>query len=158
MERVTENINMKDVAGENIRFANFAGAEIPPYNPAGARNFCIDILDEAFAQELHDAGWNVKFDTKEREDGIQYPPMLKVNVKYSDVAKPRVMMEQVQSNGDVKQVWLNEDTIGDLDDMEIIKIKEIDIRPYNWEVRGNTGVSAYLKAMRVEVARDMFAD
>lgn len=158
MSRVEHNINFKDIPGEHVRFKNFSGSEQPPYNPAGARNFCIDILDDEFATELSDEGWNVKFDTKEREDGRQYPPNLKINVKYSDVGRPRVMMEQTQSNGEVKQIWLDQNTIGDLDDMEIIRIKEIEIRPYNYDVRGSQGVSAYLKAMRVEVARDMFAD
>lgn len=158
MARVDHNINFKDIPGEHIRFRNFSGAEQPPYNPAGARNFCIDILDEEFAAKLSEEGWNVKYDTKEREDGMHYPPNLKINVKYSDVGRPRVMMEQVQSNGEVKQVWLDQNTIGDLDDMEIIRVKEIEVRPYNYDVRGSQGVSAYLKAMRVEVARDMFAD
>lgn len=155
---VNNNINIKDIPGDSIRFANFSGVEVPPYNPAGARNFCIDILDEDFAHQLSDEGWNIKFDTKEREDGMHYPPMLKINVKYGERSRPRVMMEQEQTNGEIKQVWLDDSTIGDLDDMEIIRIKEIEIRPYNWELRGETGVSAYLKAMRVEVARDMFAD
>lgn len=152
--RVERTLNFKDIDGRNIRFANFGGKEIPPYNPAGKRNFCVDILDEAFAQELAAEGWNIRFDTKEREDGMHFPPNLKIEISFNDkVPHPRIMMEQ----GGAK-VWLDEQTLGDLDAMEIIRIVEMEIRPYNWEVRGSHGVSAYLSKMRVEVARDMFCD
>lgn len=144
---------MSDIPGNCIRFANFAGMEIPPYNPAGKRNFCIDILDEEFAKQLAETGWNIRYDNKERPDGVVYPPNLKVEIKYTDRSRPRIMMEQ-----EGNKVWLDEQTLGDLDDMEIIRIKDIEIRPYNWEIRGETGVTAYLKAMRIEVARDMFCD
>lgn len=153
-KRVERNIHFTDIDGRGIRFANFSGKEIPPYNPAGKRNFCVDILDPDFAKELADEGWNVRFDNKEREDGKQYPPNLKIEISYNDkVPHPRIMMEQAGN-----KVWLDESTIGDLDAMEIIRIIEMEVRPYNWEVRGSRGVSAYLSKMRIEVARDMFCD
>lgn len=154
--RVERVLNFKDISGHNIRFANFAGREVPPFNPAGKRNFCVDILDPGFAEELAREGWNIRYDKNEQriDEGAAFPPNLKIEIGFNDkVPHPRIMMEQAGN-----KVWLNEETLGDLDEMEIIRIVEMEIRPYNWNVRGETGVSAYLSKMRVEVARDMFCD
>lgn len=152
-KKVEEHIFMENLDGSQIRFRNFAGREQPPYNPAGKRNFSVDILDEEYARKLAEDGWNVKF-SEPNEDGTVYPPRLSVNVSYKiDNLQPRIMMEQAGN-----KVYLNEQTVGDLDTMEILTVKAIEIRPYNWEVSGNTGVTAYLDKMRVEVARDIFCD
>lgn len=153
VKRVEEHINLENVPGEAIRFPNFSGIEKPPFNPAGKRNFCIDIPDEAFARKLSEDGWNIKF-SEPNEDGYVYPPRLTVQIGYKIPSlQPKVMMEQAGN-----KVYLDERTIGDLDSMEIICIKAIEIRPYNWDNGTNQGVTAYLDKMRVEVARDIFCD
>lgn len=148
---VRDNIVIENIPGSCIKFKNFRGLE-QRYNPAGSRNFSLEIDDIDFAHKLEDDGWTIKWDTKEREDGHQYPPTLKVKVKFGDYP-PRIMMEQAGN-----KVWLNEDTVGDLDNMEIIDIKAIEIRPYNYDINGSVGTAAYLDKLRVEVARDMFCD
>lgn len=156
MNRVERILNIRDIDGRNIRFINFEGKEIPPFNPRGKRNFCIDILDPAFAEELSAEGWNIRYDKNEQRiaEGNTYPPNLKIEVSYNDkVPHPRIMLEQAGN-----KVWLDENSVGTLDDLEIIRIVEMEVRPYNWEVRGETGVTAYLSKMRIEAARDMFCD
>ena len=151
--RIEEHLFFENIPGASVRFANFSGVEIPPYNPAGKRNFSIDILDEELAKKLSKDGWNIKF-SEPNEDGVAYPPRLTVQVGYKiEQLKPRVMMEQGGN-----KVYLDEHTIGDLDAMEIIRVKAIELRPYNWDNGQSAGVTAYLVAMRVEVARDMFCD
>lgn len=153
MAKVDNHIFLENVPGSSIHFANFSGIERPPFNPKGKRNFAVDILDEELAKQLFNDGWNVKFSEPD-EDGVAYPPRLTVQISYKNESlQPKVMMEQAGN-----KVYLNEETIGDLDNMEIINVKAIEIRPYNWEVNGNTGVTAYLDKMRVEVARDIFCD
>lgn len=153
MAKVDQHIFLENVPGESIRFTNFAGIERPPFNPAGKRNFSVDILDPALADQLHADGWNVKFSEPD-EDGHVYPPRLTVQISFKNPSlQPKVMMEQAGN-----KVYLNEQTIGDLDNMEILNVKAIELRPYNWEVGGNSGVTAYLDKMRVEVARDIFCD
>lgn len=153
MNKVKDHIYLENVPGENLRFLNFRGIEIPPYNAKGQRNFWVDILDEELANKLASDGWNIKF-SEPSEDGRQYPPRIQVKVSFkNENMLPKIMMEQAGN-----KVYLNEETIGDLDDMEIIVVKAIEIRPYNWEVKGECGVSAYLDKMRIEVARDIFCD
>lgn len=156
--KVEEHIFLENVPGEALRFMNFRGMEQPPYNPKGKRNFSIDILDEGLAEQLAEDGWNIKF-SEPNEDGYIYPPRLTVqlNYKFENLA-PKIMMEQAGA-----KVYLNEDTVGDLDSMDILNIKAIDIRPYNWEIKKkdgtfDRGVTAYLDKMRVVVARDIFCD
>ena len=154
-KEIRSNVIFEDC---RIIFKNFAGIERPPYNAAGMRNFSVVIEDEDFARQLADDGWNVKFNEPD-EDGISYPPHLQVKLTYTSrsgkpVTPPRIMMEQAGT-----KVYLTEETVGQLDNMEIVNVKAIEIRPYNWQLQnGTSGVTAYLDKMRVEVARDIFCD
>ena len=55
-----------------------------------------------------------------------------------------------------KPVRLYEDTVKRLDEIDIIRAN-LDIRPYNWEVNGKTGVSAYLQSIEVFQDVDRFS-
>jgi hypothetical protein len=92
MKKVEEHIFLENLPGEAIRFPNFYGIENPPFNPAGKRNFNIDIADEDLARKLADDGWNIKF-SEPNEDGFVYPPRLKVQVsyKFANLA-PKIMV------------------------------------------------------------------
>lgn len=130
-------------------YRNFSG-EASKFNRAGDRDFSVVIPDPDLAQELRDRGWNVKI-KQPREDGDMPFMTMKVKVKFNDRG-PNVYLQ----SGDGKPVQLDEESIGNLDNVDIARV-ELDIRPYDWEVNGKAGRTAYLQSMLVVQDVDRFA-
>lgn len=129
-------------------YRNFAG-EQTQFNRAGDRNFHIIIDDPEVAQELIDNGWNVKI--KEPRDQDDTPFMhLPVKVKFNDRG-PNVYLESGRN-----MVKLDEESIGLLDNVDILSAS-LDIRPFDWEVQGKTGRTAYLQGGKITQDIDRFA-
>jgi hypothetical protein len=125
-----------------IIYRNFSGAP-SKFNREGDRDFSVVIPEQEMADELMERGWNVKIKPPRDEDDA--PLMyLKVKVKFTEFG-PNVYLD---TNG--KRNKLNEETIGIIDDIYIIPDGvSLDIRPYDWEINGKTGRTAYLKNMKV---------
>lgn len=132
-----------------IIYRNFAGRG-DKYNREGDRNFAVVIPDEEIANELTDRGWNVKIKPP-REDGDTPFMFLPVKVKFNDRG-PNVYLKTGNN-----QNRLDEESIGLIDNIDIIGV-DLDIRPYDWEVNGKQGRTAYLQSMRVIQDADRFAE
>ena len=132
-----ENVQMDNV---KICYRNFAGIG-DKFNREGDRNFGIIIDDQEIADALKEAGWNVKIKAP-REEGDMAFMVLPVKVKFNNRG-PAVYLK---SNGVMNR--LDEDSIGILDQVEISNV-DLDIRPYDWEIRGEKGRTAYLQAICV---------
>ena len=130
-----------------IIFRNFRG-EASKYNNEGNRNFALIIPNEEMAEELTKRGWNVKIKPPRDEDDTPFM-FLPVKVKFNNRG-PNIY---VQSAGNVKR--LTEETVGMLDEIDIQSV-DMDLRPYDWEVNGKEGRSAYLQAMNVIQNIDRF--
>ena len=76
---------------------------------------------------------------------------LPVKIKFNDRG-PNVYLVSGR-----KRVKLDEETIGLLDDIDILTVN-LDIRPYDWDVNGKTGRTAYLQSMEVVQVLDRFAE
>lgn len=131
-----------------IIYRNFAGRG-DKYNREGDRNFAVVIPDEEMANELSNLGWNVKIKPP-REDGDMPFMFLPVKVKFNDRG-PNVYLK----TGDV-QNKLDEESVGLLDNIDIIGV-DLDIRPFDWDVNGKQGRTAYLQSIRVVQDVDRFA-
>ena len=131
-----------------IIYRNFAGRG-DKYNREGDRNFAVVIPDEEMADELTNLGWNVKIKPP-REDGDTPFMFLPVKVKFND-RDPNVYLK----TGNV-QNKLDEESVGLLDNIDIISV-DLDIRPFDWDVNGKQGRTAYLKSIRVIQDVDRFA-
>lgn len=131
-----------------IIYRNFAGRG-SKYNREGDRNFAIVIPDQETANELIDAGWNVKIKPprNEDEDPFMYLP---VKVKFN-VNGPNAYLASGR-----KMTKLDDTTIGILDDVNISSV-DLDIRPFDWVVNDKTGRSAYLQSIKVTQRIDRFA-
>lgn len=131
-----------------IIFRNFRG-EASKYNRAGDRNFAVIIPDDKTVQELVEVGWNVNVKPP-REEGEKPLRYLRVKIKFND----RGPIIYLRTNGVTNR--LDEETIGMLDNVDIENV-DMDIRPYHWEVNGETGISAYLQSICVTQRVDRFA-
>ena len=139
---------LKDVVIEGARiFArNFKGEEIPPNNPRGRRNFCVELPID-LANEMAEEGWNVKWPG---EGAKRTLPFLPVAVSYENYP-PKIF--KITSHG---QTLLTEDMVAGLDDDEFANVDVI-IRPYSWNVNHNSGVKAYVKSMYVTIVENQLA-
>lgn len=132
-----------------IMYRNFRG-EARQYNNAGDRNFNL-VLTEEQAEEFINAGFRVR--VKPPRDGFEEPlrtMTVKVGYKYRP---PRVVIIDGH-----KKRELDEDTIDELDYMDIDRI-DMTIRPYYWSrPNGDSGVTAYLNSMFVTLVEDPYAE
>jgi hypothetical protein len=143
MERVEGTLLIEEA---RLLFRNFAGEE-GTYNAKGNRNFCV-VLPEETAQEMESDGWTIKRLTpREDDENPAGTPYVQVKVGYK-VRPPKVYM--ITSRG---RTLLGEDTISMLDWVEVLKCDLI-VAPYNWEVRGQAGVAAYLRTMYITIQED----
>lgn len=132
---VEENVVIENA---QIRFRNFSGTKTE-FNKAGNRQFSI-FLPKDTADALEEAGWYIKHKPP-RNEGDDPRNQLDVSVmfgKYPPIIK-LISHDGVES-------YLNEENVGILDTVDIDHAT-VEIRPYNWEVNGKTGVKAYVREL-----------
>ena len=131
-----------------IVYRNFSGTG-SKFNREGDRNFAVVIPDQDIADELVNRGWNVKIKPPRDEDDTPFM-FLPVKIKFNERG-PKVYLQ----SGD-KTVELDEESVDCLDDVDILCV-DLDIRPYDWEVNGKQGRTAYLQSIHVVQEVDRFA-
>lgn len=132
-----------------IIYRNFSG-EGSKFNREGDKNFSVFIDNMELANDLIEQGWNVKI-REPREEGGEPFAHLPVKVKFNDRG-PRIYLIT-----DNRRNKLDEESVAILDNIDIACI-DMDISPYDWEVNGKTGRTAYLHSMRVVQEVDRFAE
>jgi len=136
----------KQLLLEDVRiiFRNFEGRETQ-FNREGDRNFCV-VLPPHLVPMLVADGWNVKY-LQGREEGDEPTPILKASVKYK-YRPPQIFMISSRN-----KTPMDESNINVLD---WVAIKSVDmiLTPYTYSVRGETGISAYVKKMFVTIEED----
>lgn len=141
--------NILQIDDARIIFRNFSGAP-SKFNREGDRNFAVIIPEQEIADALIAEGWNVKIKPP-REDGDTPFMYLPVKIKFNDRG-PRVYLK---SGSNI--IRLDEESISCLDNVDIISV-DLDIRPYDWNVNGMEGRTAYLKSIQVTQEVDRFYD
>lgn len=132
-----------------IIYRNFSGRP-SKWNREGERNFSLVIDDPEIANKLLDEGWNVKIKAP-RDEGDSPFMHLTVKVKFNNRG-PNVYLKTGS-----KINRLDEESVSRLDNIDIQSI-DLDIRPYDWEVSGKTGRTAYLQSIYVTQEIDRFAE
>ena len=139
-----------EIDDARIIFRNFEG-RADTYNKKGDRNFSLVIPTEELAEELIAEGWNVKI--KSPRDGYDTPSMrLPVKVSFNEETGrgPKVILK---SGRNIRH--LDAESVSMLDTISIQSV-DMDIRPYDWNINGKTGRTAYLQAIWVTQKIDRF--
>lgn len=132
-----------------IIFRNFEGRG-DKFNREGDRNFSLLIEDPNTAEAMKREGWNVRI--KPGRDIDDEPFMrLPVKIKFTDYG-PKVYLWTGNRRNE-----LDEESIACLDNIDIESVN-LDIRPYDWEVNGRTGRTAYLQTIEVFQRVDRFQE
>ena len=143
------NVNNINIEGANIIWKNFSG-ERDKFNP-GKRGFSVVIDDAVMANELKQEGWNVKErPLQEGADQSEQEWTLPVKLNMNRYTQVWLIV------GNHKTL-LNEDTVAQLDVVDIVNC-DISIRPYEWEMSGRTGITAYVDSMYVTIRENKFAE
>ena len=131
-----------------IAYRNFSGVG-SKFNREGDRNFAVIIPDQEQADALINEGWNVKIKPPRDEDDSPFM-YLPVKIKFNDRGPNCYLATGTRINR------LDEESICCLDDVDILSV-DMDLRPYDWEVNGKTGRTAYLQSIKVTQEIDRFA-
>lgn len=131
-----------------IVYRNFSGVG-SKFNREGDRNFAVIIPDQEQADALINEGWNVKIKPPRDEDDSPFM-YLPVKIKFNDRGPNCYLATGTRMNR------LDEESICCLDDVDILSV-DMDLRPYDWEVNGKTGRTAYLQSIKVTQEIDRFA-
>ena len=143
------NVNNINIEGATIIWKNFSG-ERDKFNP-GKRGFSVVIDDEVMADELKQEGGNVKErPLQEGADPSEQEWTLPVKLNMNRYTQVWLIV------GNHKTL-LNEDTVAQLDVVDIVNC-DISIRPYEWEMSGRTGITAYVDSMYVTIRENKFAE
>ena len=143
------NVNNINIEGATIIWKNFSG-ERDRFNP-GKRGFSVVIDDAAMADELRQEGWNIKErPLQEGADPSEQEWTLPVKLNMNRYTQVWLIV------GNHKTL-LNEDTVAQLDVVDIVNC-DISIRPYEWEMSGRTGITAYVDSMYVTIRENKFAE
>lgn len=138
-----------EIEDARIIYRNFEGVS-SKFNREGDRNFAVIVPNDEIKDILVEAGWNVKIKPPRDEEDTPFM-FIPVKVKFNN----RGPAAYLRSGETVTR--LNEETIGILDEIDIQSVS-MDLRPYDWDVNGKTGRTAYLQAIDVIQNIDRFGD
>lgn len=143
------NVNNINIEGAIVIWKNFSG-ERDKFNP-GKRGFSIVIDDAVMAEELRNEGWNVKDrPLQEGADPSEQEWTLPVKLNMNRYTQVWLIV------GNHKTL-LDENTVAQLDVIDFVNC-DISIRPYEWEMGGRTGITAYVDSMYVTIRENKFAE
>lgn len=140
MEIIFAQDGTLQIKGARITYRNFSG-EGSKFNREGDRNFVVIIPSQDIADALLERGWNVKIKAP-RVEGEEPFMYMKVKVAFTDWGPHAYLISGNNKNK------LDEESISILDRISIANA-DMHLRPYDWEVQGRTGRTAYLKAIQV---------
>lgn len=153
MEKQNDFIGDLIIRDCKIDYRNLSGTK-NEYNPNGARKFCVILDDEAVVNRMKGDGWNIKPYKPNREN---HAPEWKLEVEArwrnrEGEPLPKRLQPRIYILGR-KKTELGEEDVDQIDGANIDKVS-LTIRPRLWEMRGQSGIKAFVKNMYVYVTLD----
>ena len=143
------DVNNINIEGAIVIWKNFSG-ERDKFNP-GKRGFSVVIDDAVMADELRNEGWNVKDrPLQEGADPSEQEWTLPVKLNMNRYTQVWLIV------GNHKTL-LDENTVAQLDVVDFVNC-DISIRPYEWEMGGRNGITAYVDSMYITIRENKFAE
>lgn len=133
-----------------IMFRNFGG-RAGMFNEEGERSFLL-YLDPEKAEDMRAEGWNIK-KMKPREEGDIPQDYVSVAVEFDKGRPPRIVIitdltkKRTEVTGDDVEMLMQ------LDYANLVNV-DLSLNPYEWTVRENTGIKAYLKTAYITIEED----
>lgn len=131
-------------------YRNFSGKPTKFNRAGGSRSFCVKLNEEQ-AEWFKNQGFNIQEKINQRDPDAEITYVLSIKVSFK-VAPPNIIM--ISGNRGTR---LTESTISILD-MSEIQYADLTINPYEYDVNGRHGYSAYLRDMYVTIAEDPYAE
>lgn len=131
--------------GVRMRYRNFKG-EKGKYNAAGQRSVALEV-DPLMADDLTAKGFTIRETNPNPDyDDDDFEPVLYLPVKVRyDVRPPTIYL----ISDDVR-TYIDEASVAILDSVDPDSVDAI-VSPYDWELNGKTGTSAYLRELYVVI-------
>lgn len=144
--------NTLNLADQRIGFLNFEGRDPNGFNKEHARSFAIFLDDQNLIDDLVADGFNVKYpkplpDVDPAED--RRTPYLQVTVSNGPEVNYGVKVYLIEEEG-ARPTRIQNDNLDIIDTLNI-ESADIVINPYHWEVRGEKGTKAFLKAVYLKL-------
>jgi hypothetical protein len=148
-----------NVVMENVRlvFRNFTGRE-GQFNAEGQRSFGV-ILPDDVAERMAADGWNVKtLKPREEDEDETETPWLPVKLGYGKGRPPVIVLitDRGRTNLDESKVDML-DWVDIRQDDQGRSMVDLIVRPYHYNVRGDTGIAAYLQSLYITIDEDPLA-
>lgn len=152
-----------NISKAQICFRNLAGKPTKFNSKGGVRDFAIILDNYDDVESLINMGFPVKYFNKKEPTAPDVPYLkVKVNFRYSDdgteLLSPHIYLVERDPNNPEKIVnkKLVTPQLAAIADQAELDYCDIVIRPYGWEVNGNSGVAAYLDKMFMNLHIDEF--
>lgn len=146
---MAEYRKLDDVRIKNTKFiwkTNFSGL-VNDCNEHGYRRFNIEIPEE-IALDMQEEGWPVRYKPR-KKGGDEMVYVMDCRVRFDKFPPDIYMMV------DNKKIRLTESSIGRLDGKRTGRV-DVVLNPYYYNKMNNSGYTAYVKKMMVEVIQDDF--
>lgn len=136
------------IEGARILFRDFSG-EKNRYN--NDRTFCV-VLEPELAEALVNDGWPVKWLEPRNEEETR-TPYLRVKIQFRKHEQFERQSPQIVLISNGKKKELTEESVNILDWVNIENV-DLQIRPYNYEINGKTGIKPYLNSLWITIRED----